>query len=208
MRPTPWLLAALVVPLACGRPEGPLTALRYSSVAYPYTAPVRLYVGQETDRSGGEYSRRVADHDLPGLRERISHHLQARILKLDTYTAAGNPTTVRLRNPFVLVADSTQADVVLRLRVDGWEEGAVEVTRDRVLLWNSYGITRYYVGIDRVPRVLVALDVHLVDTRTGEVFYGLQARGVAVGGDFRRQGYDLALARCAARLCEKFLSQG
>ena len=201
------LLPLVLGLLSCASSDRPFKVLKHSTLTYPYTEPLQLYIALEKDRSGRRYFDRIDELDLRTFQERFKQTLQKRRLKIETFTAAGNPTTIKLSNPFDVVLDSTQADLILYLRIDGFEQGEVEVTRDRVMLWYSFGITRYYVGYDRIPRVLVSLDAQLKEVRTGEIFYGFQARGVSVGAPFRREAFEVAMARCEIRFYERLLNR-
>ena len=193
--------------LSCAGQDRPYSVLKRSTFTHPYTEPLRLYIALEKDRSGGQYFDRVDELDLRTFQERFKQGLLRRKLRIETFTATGYPTTVKLANPFEIVLDSTRADLILYLRIDGFEQGQVEVTRDRILLWNSFGITQYYVGYDRVPRVLVSLDAQLKEVRTGQLFYGFQARGVSVGAPFKRDAYETAMKRCEIRFYERLLKR-
>lgn len=73
------------------------------------------------------------------------------------------------------------------------------------VLWHGYGYTQYGAGYDRVPRAVVALDAQLKETRTGQIFFGFQARGISVGTRFKREAYAVAMDRCEIRFYEKLL---
>ena len=201
------LLLLGLAALSCGPRSSELAILKHSSFTYPYSGPLRLYIALERDRSGKDYFGTVGEFELDTFQQRFNRGLQNRKLRLETYTDAGNPVTLKLKNPFAVVFDSTEADLILYLRIDGFEDEKVEVTRDRIILWYGYGFTQYWGGYDRVPRVLVALDAQLKETRTGNIFYGLQARGISVGKSFRREAYAVAMDRCEIRFYEKFLRQ-
>lgn len=200
-----FLLAAVLVE-SCAPPEAEYWVLRHSTYTLPYPA-MHLYVGLETDRSGGRYHGLVASLELEAFQVRIREGLQSSRPSFDTYTAAGTPTSVSLANPYTIVQDSSEAGLILHLRVDALEEGEVEVTQDRLMVWHGYGITRYYEMYSRVPRVLIALDAQLEEVSTGRVFYGFQVRGISVDPAFQSEGIEVAMARCEKRFYEKLLQR-
>lgn len=202
------LLSVLAVSLlwSCASPQTEYRVLRHSTFSHPYPT-MRLYVSVDRDRSGGSYDEALDKLGLDAFHERIRMGLRQRRLSFETYTGAGSPTTVKLRNPFLIVPDSTQADLILHLRVDALEEGAVEVTRDRMLVWYGYGVAQVYELNSRVPRVLVALDAQLKEVSTGQIFYGFQANGIAVNRAHRREGIEVAMTRCERRFYEKLLKR-
>ena len=180
-------LLSLVLLSACASTPTEYKVLRYSAYSYPYPQPLKLYVAPERDRSGSDYATKIQAWELNGFQKRIREGLFAHRLHLDTYTAVGNPTTLKLRNPFTIVADSSEADLLLNLRVDGFEEATVEVTSDRMVFWNTYGIpVQVYATLQRVPRMLVALDAQLRERGQAAPFYGFQAQGVSVNRPTRR----------------------
>ena len=203
-RSMPLFLLIATLAWSCATSQTEYKVLRHSTYSYPYPT-MHLYVAPETDRSGGRYHDVLSRFELVSFQERIADGLQRRSLSFDSYTSAGSPTRVKLTNPYTIVNDSTQADLILYLRIDALEEGEVEVTRDRVMVWYGYGISRFYDLSSRVPRVLIALDGQLKEVSTGQIFYGFQARGVSVDRAFRREGIEVAMARCEKRFCEKLL---
>ena len=198
-------LLGLSAAVSCGPTSSELAILKHSSFTYPYSQPLTLYVALERDRSGRDYFGAMEEFELATFQERLHRGLRNRKLTLETYTDLGNPVTASLRNPFTVVLDSTVADFILYLRIDGFEDEQVEVTRDRVILWHGYGYTQYGAGYDRVPRAVVALDAQLKETRTGQIFFGFQARGISVGTRFKREAYAVAMDRCEIRFYEKLL---
>lgn len=202
------LLVAVAALSACAGKKTDYKVLRYSSYQHPYPEPLKLYVFADRDRSGADYLKKVEAFQLETFRERITQGLRSRRLRIDTYTAAGNPTTIKLRNPYTVVADSNEADILLTLRVDAFDESTVDVTSDRIIFWSAYGIPySYFANYQRVPRMLVALDAQLRERGQPTTFFAFQAQGVAVNRSIRREGFDIAMDRCELRFYERLLRQ-
>lgn len=198
-------LSTLLFSLACSAPKQGLNVLKYSTISYPYAEPIRLYIAPEKDRSGGQYLDAMDIYDVETLQSRFKDGLRRPKLRLETYTSAGNPVTLKLRNPFQIVDDSTRADVIAYLRINGFEQGEVDVTHERTVFWNSFGMAQVWVGVSRVSRVRLEVDTQLKEVSTGEVFYAFQARGASVGEANRRQAVSVAMDRCEIRFYEKLL---
>lgn len=205
----PLLMIPLLVVAGCaGKKKTDYKVLRYSSFTYPYPEPLKLYIAPDRDRSGSDYINRTDTWELPRFKERLTEGLRSRRLRIDSYTSAGNPATVKLRNPYVVVADSNEADLLLTIRIDAFEEATVDVTTDRIMMWSSYGVlTQYYMGYQRVPRMLVAIDAQLRERGQNQTFYAFQAKGIAVNRPTRREGFHVAMDRAEMRLYERFLRQ-
>ena len=189
------LVGILALLPGCAGKKTDYRILRHSTYTYPYPSPLRLYVAPDRDRSGGEYADVVKRFELEPFSERLSDRLQYSKLKIETYTDAGNPVTVKLNNCYSVVSDSARADIILYPRIDTFEKTDVTVTRDRMMVWYGYGFVQSFADYRKVPRVLVEVDVHLKEVRTGLVFHGFQARGIWVGDSFRRGAYDEAMDR-------------
>ena len=147
----------------------------------------------------------MSSFELESFERRLSLGLRHRKLRLDTHTSSGVPTTVKLRNPFEIVADSSNADLVLYLYVTGFEQGEVSVTTDRVVFWNSFGIAQSWVGYERVSRTLIEVDAQLKEVATGQTFTGFRSRGASVGETFKRGSLNGAIERCEIRIYERLL---
>ncbi|MFH1008816.1 MAG: hypothetical protein V1800_15170 [Candidatus Latescibacterota bacterium] len=201
------LLTILLLTLAgCGSRTADLRVLKRSSFSYPSDRSIKLHIGKELDRSGGEYQENLRKYKLETFGERISRGLQKDRVKVHTFRSAGESVVRDLINPFILVDDPTEADMMLILNVDGFEYGKVDVTSDRISFWDGFGITTY-VGYSVVPRMLVGISCSVVDMPLGREVYSFQAKGVAVNRSLMREGYDLAMDRCVMRFYEKFLEQ-
>jgi hypothetical protein len=198
-------LSTLLFSLACSAPKQGLNVLQYSTISYPYAGPIRLYIAPEKDRSGGQYFEAIDVYDVETLQTRFKEGLRRPKLRLETYTSAGNPITLKLKNPFEIVEDSTRADVIAYLRVNGFEQGEVDVTQERMVFWNSFGMAQVWMGVSRVSRVRLEVDAQFKEVSTGEVFYAFQARGASVGEPHRRQAVSVAMDRCEIRFYEKLL---
>lgn len=192
---------------ACAGKKTDYKVLRHSSYEFPYP-PLKLYIGADRDRSGVDYLDKVDMWELPTFRERFMQGLRRPRLRLDTYTSAGNAVTVKLRNPYEVVLDSSEADILLAIRIDAFDESTVDVTTDRIMFWSGYGVLQqYYVGYQRVPRMLVAIDGQLRERGQPAPFYGFQAQGIAVNRTTRREGFSVAMNRCESRFYERLLKQ-
>lgn len=156
------VLSAILVLALVGCSTTPkFRVLQRSSFTYPAEQPIKVFIAEERDRSGGQYRKEIEKYDLDTFRERIHQGLWKREIKVWTYEG-GTAMTKTLINPFAVVDKATDADMQLMINVDGFEYGKVEVTRDRVSFWNGFGITTY-VGYDVVPRVLVGISCTVVE---------------------------------------------
>lgn len=202
------LFAGVLALSSCAAKKTDYKVLRYSSYQYPYPEPLRIYIAPDRDRSGNQYIDKTDTWELPTFRDRISDGLRSRRLRLDTYTSAGNPTTVKLKNPYLVTVDSTEADIILELRVDAFDESTVDVTTDRMIFWSGFGIPySYYIGYQRVPRMLVSIDAQLRERGQKAPFFAFQANGVSVNRPTRREGFNVAMNRCEVRFYERLLRQ-
>lgn len=204
------LVLLLAVPLlsatGCGGPPPVHKALKRTAFGQDGASVPRLFIAAERDRSGGRYLKMIDEFELESFKERFTNRLMQPKLRFDSYDEYGQPREVKLVNPFQIVGDSTDADLVLELFVDGIEEGTVEVTGDRIAFWTGFGITQY-TEYQRVPRVLVALSAQVRDPKTRMSAYEVRARGVAVNRNFRREGFDVAMRRCELRFYERLLAR-
>lgn len=191
--------------LSCAGPQTGLVALRYSTITYPYKAPIRLYIGREKDRSNTDYFYRIDQYELDTFHKRFGEALQNRKLKILTHTATGNPVVVKLRNPFTVVFDSTQADIVMYMWVNHFEQDEVEVDRDQIRIWEGYGVAKKWKNLDEVSRVDVTIEIELKERGRNQAFHSFLAKGIALGSEYEGEDYERAMKRCEVRFYEHLL---
>lgn len=189
----------------CAGPPAPHKALKRTIFNQGEARP-KLFIVPERDRSGGRYLKLLDEYDMESFQERFTSVLLQSRIRFSSFTEYGEPYQAKLDNPFDIVGDSTEADLVLELYVDGFEDSEVEVTGDRIAFWNGFGITQF-TNYERVPRVLVALSARLRDPKTRMAVYEFKARGVSVNRPFKREGYQVALNRCEQRFYERLLAR-
>ncbi len=202
------ILAIALVMSSCASKKTDYRVLRHSSYQHPYPEPLKLYIGYERDRSGSDYQGKMEMWELGTFRERFMRGLRRTTIRLETYSSAGHEIKLKLRNPYLVVVDSTEADLFLDLRINAFDESTVEVNTDRLMMWSSYGImTHQFVAYQRVPRMLVEIDGQMRERGQSVPFYGLQARGISVNRPTKREGFQIAMDRAEIRFYERFLKR-
>lgn len=126
---------------------------------------IPLFIGLEVDRSGNEpnanYSKRLADFGIESIRDRLITTFSAGEVVFEQQGIAANQyVSVRRPNPFLLVSDSSQAKLTLRLYIDGFRVVSDYTSEQQAnkLLWGALA-NRPPKGL----RTLVSL------TATGEI---------------------------------------
>ena len=120
----PVLSALAVVALchvSCTHSPGPLRLVMAQFDKTQSPSAISLYICTEIDRSGNDYHKKLHDFDIKTVKDRLAATLSEEDVEVLLETIQADVySKVRYKNPFSPVEDSSNAQVILRLYVDGF----------------------------------------------------------------------------------------
>ncbi len=172
-----------------------LRIFEQTSYRYPPPQPIRLYIADEADLGGGYYET-LRFHHLRPLKEFLKEGLSATTIKV---TVAGGPSergqgfTMKLNNPFVVVEDSSTAEMIARIGVNAMVFGESRSIAEKLSVYHTLGILGVIL-LGREGEVgALAADCRVEYPGKREAIYEFSFVGTSKAVSKKAEGFEQAL---------------
>ena len=194
---TKWSVRALVLVLLWGCSAVPkFHLLEKSELSYPPNSRIKLYIKDEIDLSGN-YTNRVQQYELNSVQNEITKILG----KADIpFTVDGEvPFEDKIENFFVVVEDSTDADILIALQIEGFDykrKNEIEDLFKAWAIWGALGVV--FTSDDAHGYIFVSC--FATERKTGAVIYSFDGAGLSDAKIPHREALSQAIVRSSNEL--------
>ena len=162
---------------SCGA-QSTLTLIKNMTVAPTPDSKIKLYIGEEKDM-GDSYRERLKTYSLASIKDRMTKSLQQPEVRYNILEPNGDVTwTGKMANPFSIVTDSTEADVVISIVIEGFGYGKQDDMERLFGNWAVFGALGAMLT-ETGPRGYLMASCYATERVSGKVIHSFDGLGTS-----------------------------